>query len=69
MVFVGLQLMRSIYNIVNFITEQLDCDKDILEIFIDICKALDPLSHQIFCSANYMILASVALLTNGSKAI
>ena len=45
--------MRSIYNVVSFITEQLDCGNDILEIFIGVSRAFDSLSHQILLNKLY----------------
>ena len=44
---VGRSTADAIYNVVNFITEQLDCGNNILGIFIDVSKAFDSLSHQI----------------------
>ena len=50
----GRSISDAIYNVVNFITKQLDCGNDILGIFIDVNKAFDSLSRLILLDKSYV---------------
>ena len=49
----GRSTADAMYNVVNFITEQFDCDNDILGICINVSKAFDSLSHKILLDKLY----------------